>query len=179
MAEPEHGDAAITLAGIDVGRRGRKVLDNLDLTVERGTVTAISIGGEQVKEALKQALAMGADVRRNLLLPHLARVSTFGVADRRRERREAEAWGRLVDTHLKDGTWVVQDMVEIPRELYPNLVGDEVRMDLMNVNINPFVFGGRYAGAYTRISKHNVINVSYGGGLAPTITATPTGEGPA
>lgn len=34
-------DAAISLAGIDVSRRGRKVLENLDLTVGRGTVTAI------------------------------------------------------------------------------------------------------------------------------------------
>lgn len=41
MDEPENEGAAITLAGVDVRRRGRKVLDDLDLTVGRGTVTAI------------------------------------------------------------------------------------------------------------------------------------------
>lgn len=41
MSDTKQGDAAITLAGVEVRRRGRKVLDNLDLTVGRGSVTAI------------------------------------------------------------------------------------------------------------------------------------------
>lgn len=41
MSDKKDGDPAISLAGVDVRRRGRKVLDNLDLTVSRGSVTAI------------------------------------------------------------------------------------------------------------------------------------------
>jgi hypothetical protein len=49
----------------------------------------------------------------------------------------------------------------------------EVKMDLMNVNINPLAFGGKYAGSYSRISKKNVINVSYGGGMTAAMTIEP------
>lgn len=41
MSDKKDGDPAISLAGVEVRRRGRKVLDNLDLTVDRGSVTAI------------------------------------------------------------------------------------------------------------------------------------------
>lgn len=85
---------------------------------------------------------------------------------------DPEAWGHLVDEHLGDD-WVVQRRASIPKGLYPQVTGDRVELAPLNVNVNPFVFGGRYAGAYTRISPENVINVSHGGGLVPTVTVEP------
>ncbi len=83
-------------------------------------------------------------------------------------------WLSLIEEHMDDNDWIVQELVEIPRELHPKISQGGVRMELMNVNLNPFVFGGQYAGAYTRISKHNIINVSSGGGLTPTIPVAAT-----
>lgn len=82
-----------------------------------------------------------------------------------------ETWGTLVDEHI-GADWIVQRAAKIPKELYPQLTDDGVEMAPVNVNVNPFVFGGSFAGAYTRISREKVINVSYGGGLVPTITAS-------
>ncbi|MDX1612434.1 MAG: circularly permuted type 2 ATP-grasp protein, partial [Candidatus Thermoplasmatota archaeon] len=90
---------------------------------------------------------------------------------------EEEAWQRLVDENIGDNTWVVQEMVKIPKELFPVIEEDEVTMRLLNVNINPFVFGGTFAGAYTRISRSNVINVASGGGIVPTKTIEPLDDG--
>jgi len=83
---------------------------------------------------------------------------------------DAATWGALVDDHLDGGDWVVQRAATIPQDLYPMLDDGEVRLAPTNVNVNPFVFGGAYAGAYTRISQQQVINVSGGGGLVPTLT---------
>jgi uncharacterized circularly permuted ATP-grasp superfamily protein len=78
--------------------------------------------------------------------------------------------GGLVDEHLDDGDWIVQRAARIPQDLYPMLDDGEVQLVPANVNVNPFVFGGAYAGAYTRISRERVINVAGGGGLVPTLT---------
>ncbi len=87
-----------------------------------------------------------------------------------------EDWEALMDKHLADGTWIVQRLVPIPKELFPQIDGDQVNMNLMNVNINPLAFNGQYAGSYTRISKKNVINVSFGGGMTATMTIEPREE---
>lgn len=83
---------------------------------------------------------------------------------------DAKDWESLMEKHIDEGTWIVQQLVSIPKELFPVLHEDSVQMDLMNVNINPLAFGGAYAGAYTRLSKKNVINVSYGGGMTAAMT---------
>lgn len=79
-------------------------------------------------------------------------------------------WGRLVDAHIDTGDWVTQRLATIPKGLYPRTQNETVELETVNVNVNPFVFNGRYAGSYTRISPQNVINVSHGGGLVPTFT---------
>lgn len=83
---------------------------------------------------------------------------------------DAETWGRLVDEHLETGLWVVQRRVPLPETLFPHVDGDDVRIRSLNVNANPFVFGGRFAGTYTRVSAEDVINVAAGGGVAATFT---------
>jgi glutathionylspermidine synthase len=85
---------------------------------------------------------------------------------------DEETWAKLVEEKSGED-WIAQRQVDIPDALYPRLDGDGVNFQLANVNVNPFVFGGQYAGAYTRISPEDVINVSAGGGLTPTVTATP------
>jgi hypothetical protein len=84
-----------------------------------------------------------------------------------------EAWRALVDKHIAAGAWVVQELVKIPKELFPEVRDGQVDVALMNVNINPLVFGGKYVGSYTRLSKKNIINVSFGGGMTATMTLEP------
>lgn len=90
---------------------------------------------------------------------------------------DAQRWQELVDQHIGGRKWIVQQLVTIPKELFPVVKDGAVNMDLMNVNINPLAFGGRYAGSYTRLSKKNVINVSYGGGMTATMTLEPRENG--
>ncbi len=82
----------------------------------------------------------------------------------------AEDWANLVEKHIEGNAWIVQELVKIPKELFPEVDGDNVQMKLLNVNINPLAFGGKYAGSYSRLSVKNVINVSYGGGMTATMT---------
>ena len=56
-------------------------------------------------------------------------------------------------------------------ELFPGEVG----IITGDVNINPFALNGSYSGTITRVSDSQVINVSAGGGLVPTLTVSPLG----
>jgi hypothetical protein len=88
------------------------------------------------------------------------------------------AWGRLVDEHIASGEWIVQRLVDVPEALFGRVDDDGPQIETLNVNVNPFVFGGRYAGCYTRVSADEVINVAAGGGLAATLTLEPGGPSP-
>jgi glutathionylspermidine synthase len=81
-------------------------------------------------------------------------------------------WEKIMKRHLDDRNWVVQEYVNIPTGEYPE-IGEEIRFKNKYVNINPFALDGRYSGTITRISDSEVINVSAGGGLIPTLTAVP------
>ncbi len=85
----------------------------------------------------------------------------------------SDVWAKTVDDHILDGTWVVQELVPIPKEPFPVLRQNTVELSILNVNINPLAFAGKYAGSFSRVSERNVINVSYGGGLTPTIAIEP------
>ncbi len=62
------------------------------------------------EERRGEGLAMDRDVRSNLLLPHLARLSRAGLADRRRERREAERWSGEVGLRSRGPDQVVHEL---------------------------------------------------------------------
>ena len=47
-------------------------------------------------------------------------------------------------------------------------LGFELSFKPRKINLNPYLFGGRYAGSFVRLSKESVINVSAGGGMAPS-----------
>ena len=74
-----------------------------------------------------------------------------------------------MSAHLNDESWVVQEYVDIPQEIFP-MINDDVMMKLKKVNINPFALLGKYSGTITRVSDNSVINVSAGGGLVPTFS---------
>jgi glutathionylspermidine synthase len=78
-------------------------------------------------------------------------------------------WDRLIEDHVEEGDFVVQEYVPVPEEMFPTVDNGHVQMRLKRFNINPFGIGGRYAGMITRISDQAVINVSAGGGLLPSV----------
>lgn len=73
-------------------------------------------------------------------------------------------WEEVMEKHMENGDWVVQDYVTIPTETFP-----ESSEKPKYMNINPFSLGGKYSGAITRVSDRPVINISAGGGLVPTL----------
>ncbi|HDS08145.1 MAG TPA: hypothetical protein ENO05_11025 [Bacteroides sp.] len=83
-----------------------------------------------------------------------------------------DVWEKVMNDHLDDDTWVVQEYVDIPTDEYPE-ISRSVVFKPKYVNINPFALNNRYSGTITRISDSPVINVSAGGGLVPTLTAEP------
>jgi glutathionylspermidine synthase len=82
---------------------------------------------------------------------------------------EQAVWDRLIEDHVEEGDFVVQEYVPVPEEMFPTVENGHVQMRLKRFNINPFGIGGRYAGMITRISDQAVINVSAGGGLLPSV----------
>jgi Glutathionylspermidine synthase preATP-grasp len=78
-------------------------------------------------------------------------------------------WDGLIEEHVQDGDFVVQEYVPVPEEMFPTVEDGRVQMRLKRFNINPFGIGGRYAGMITRISDQAVINVTAGGGLLPSV----------
>jgi glutathionylspermidine synthase len=82
---------------------------------------------------------------------------------------EQAVWDRLIEDHVEEGDFVVQEYVPVPEEMFPTVEDGRVQMRLKRFNINPFGIGGRYAGMITRISDQAVINVSAGGGLLPSV----------
>jgi hypothetical protein len=65
--------------------------------------------------------------------------------------------------------WILQERVTIPEERFP-VVDDagRVALESLKVNANPFYVAGAEVGAVMRASRSSVINVSAGGGSAPT-----------
>jgi len=84
---------------------------------------------------------------------------------------EQSDWDALVTRILTNKEdWVVQRYVDIQEMSVPVLCEDgSIQLRSKKYNINPFVFGGKYAGSVARLSDQSVINVSAGGGLVPVM----------
>lgn len=82
---------------------------------------------------------------------------------------DQSTWEAIMHKYLDGDNWVVQEYVNIPTGLYPEIT-DSVRFISKYVNINPYALHGTYSGTITRVSDNQVINVSAGGGLVPTLT---------
>jgi len=86
---------------------------------------------------------------------------------------EPSAWDDRLDHAAKSpGEWTIQRFVNIPEEDFPVMDPDLV-FEPRKVNLNPYLFGGRYAGSFVRLSTNSVINVSVGGGMAPAFVLPP------
>jgi uncharacterized circularly permuted ATP-grasp superfamily protein len=83
---------------------------------------------------------------------------------------DQQTWDRVIDDNIESEDWVVQEYVNIPQEIFPE-IKENVSMKLKKVNINPFAFVGKYGGTISRVSDKSIINVSAGGGLVPTMAA--------
>ena len=81
---------------------------------------------------------------------------------------DQQTWDKVIDDNIASENWVVQQYVNIPQEIFPE-IKENVNMKLKKVNINPFVFVGKYGGTISRVSDKSIINVSAGGGLVPTM----------
>ncbi|MBU0506305.1 MAG: circularly permuted type 2 ATP-grasp protein [bacterium] len=79
-----------------------------------------------------------------------------------------EKWETLTHRILNNKEdWVVQRYVPIPEIMVPVIQNNTITLKKKKYNINPFVFGDRYAGSMSRLSDQSVINVSAGGGMVP------------
>ncbi len=83
---------------------------------------------------------------------------------------EQGLWDQLLHKAASEvGGWTVQEFVPIPEASFP-VFEPHYHLDRFKVNLNPYMFGGRYAGSVVRISRNSVINVSAGGGVIPAFT---------
>lgn len=90
---------------------------------------------------------------------------------------EPAEWDALLHKAASDdGGWVLQEFVPIPEASFP-VLEPEFHFDSFKVNLNPYMFGGRYAGSVVRLSRNSVINVSAGGAVIPTFTLDSNGDG--
>jgi len=81
---------------------------------------------------------------------------------------DESTWNKIMHAHISDSSWVVQEYIDIPQDIFPE-ISDDVTLKFKKVNINPFALLGKYSGTITRVSDSSVINVSAGGGLVPTL----------
>jgi glutathionylspermidine synthase len=95
--------------------------------------------------------------------------SSYGGKDVFLGRETDQAtWDAVINKHIESEDWVVQEYVNIPQEIFPE-VASGVLLKLKKVNINPFAFAGKYGGTISRVSDKSIINVSAGGGIVPTM----------
>jgi glutathionylspermidine synthase len=124
-------------------------------------------GREHYGDWVVDLLPFVSDNRERLVLKPASDYGGHGVS--LGMETEQAAWDRLIEEHVEDGDFVVQEYVPVPEEMFPTVEDGHVQMRLKRFNINPFGIGGRYAGMITRISDRAVINVSAGGGLLPSV----------
>jgi uncharacterized circularly permuted ATP-grasp superfamily protein len=83
------------------------------------------------------------------------------------ERSQAD-WEQVVARAVGDVV-VAQRKQSIPVRRLPVVENGAVELRTLFANWNPWVFGGRYAGASTRVSTEKVISITAGGGLLPAV----------
>src|SRR5919106_210778 len=65
---------------------------------------------------------------------------------------EQAVWDRLIEGHVEEGDFVVQEYVPVPEEMFPTVEDGHVQMRLKRFNINPFGIGGGSPRVVTRES---------------------------
>jgi uncharacterized circularly permuted ATP-grasp superfamily protein len=83
------------------------------------------------------------------------------------------AWEAAVGRALDEPS-VVQEAVEVPTEMFPMVVDGRVEYQAQSVDLDPFTFHGRAAGAVCRISGAGLQNVTAGNAsFVPTYVVDP------
>lgn len=84
-----------------------------------------------------------------------------------RETPEAD-WNHALDRALKEN-WVFQEFVNVPIMSVPEAVGNRLDFIYKKVSIGLYEFGGKYAGAMSRLCDDTIISVAHGAGLIPCV----------
>jgi len=80
---------------------------------------------------------------------------------------EQHDWEAAIEIALTQ-PYVVQESVEVPRELYP-IAAEGIHFLDLAVDMDPYLFYGRAAGCLTRLSAATLLNVTAGAGsIVPT-----------
>lgn len=86
-----------------------------------------------------------------------------------------EEWNGAIDRAVKED-WAIQQYIHVPIMTVPTVVNNKLDFAYKKYNFNMLVFGGRYSGAFSRLSDESVINVARKGGLIPSLAAEHTPE---
>ena len=72
-----------------------------------------------------------------------------------------------------NAAWVVQERINVRREIFPMQTANGVEMRDMLVDFAPYTYRGRMAGFLTRLSTTGLANVTSGGGQVPAFVVEP------
>ena len=90
---------------------------------------------------------------------------------------DQSTWDSLLHKAASEvGGWTVQEFVPIPEASFP-VFEPSYHLDKFKVNLNPYMFGGRYAGSVVRLSRDSIINVSAAKGPVNFTLDSSTGGG--
>lgn len=83
---------------------------------------------------------------------------------------DSRRWDQAIEAALR-GDFMVQERVPTSREVFPTLeeTGDGIAMVEHLCDLDPLLFFGRVAGAFTRLSSSALANVTSGAGMVPTM----------
>jgi uncharacterized circularly permuted ATP-grasp superfamily protein len=81
---------------------------------------------------------------------------------------DARAWDEAIEKALA-GEYIAQERVTTSREVFPFVDETGVHMIDQLLDLDPLLFFGRVAGAFTRLSSSSLANVTSGAGMVPTM----------
>jgi Circularly permuted ATP-grasp type 2 len=81
---------------------------------------------------------------------------------------DAAAWDSAIEQALQ-GDYLAQERVTTSREGFPFVDEGGVHMIEQLLDLDPLLFFGRVAGAFTRLSSSSLANVTSGAGMVPTM----------
>lgn len=81
---------------------------------------------------------------------------------------DASAWDSAIEKALA-GDYLAQERVTTSREVFPFVDENGVHMIEQLLDLDPLLFFGKVAGAFTRLSSSSLANVTSGAGMVPTM----------
>ena len=81
---------------------------------------------------------------------------------------DENAWDRAIEEALR-GDYLAQERVTTSREVFPFVDETGVQMIEQLLDLDPLLFFGKVAGAFTRLSSSSLANVTSGAGMVPTM----------